>query len=284
MHLSRALAVVGGLVATISLSGCVAAVVPIAAGAVLGKKELDNDPPDNREVAAVASVRPQLAESPLQDHANGQALVLTELTALPPPGPTADARLSNTQIDRFADYALAQSAMPIGSARRESALLAEPATLKAGRSRCDGKPPAVIIDLDPATDTFDPLAPVSANPALEDQLARLRAARVAIFWSTNLAENFVPDLRAVLARSGVDRAGEDRILALSSLDERKQTRREEVAATHCPLAILGDEKADFDELYEYLRNPQNPVAPDAIIGAGWFLANPFVPSVTRAAR
>ena len=42
------------------------------------------------------------------------------------------------------------------------------------------------------------------------------------------------------------------------------------------LAIAGDRKADFDEVFDYLRNPDGPVAIalEQFIGAGWFLAPP----------
>ena len=62
---------------------------------------------------------------------------------------------------------------------------------------------------------------------------------------------------------------------LGSLDERKQTRRDALAKTHCIVAILGDERADFDELYLYLKDRDAVVPPDAIIGNGWFLASPI---------
>ena len=69
--------------------------------------------------------------------------------------------------------------------------------------------------------------------------------------------------------------GEDRLETLGSLDERKQTRRDALAETYCIVAILGDERADFDELYLYLKDRDAVVPPDAIIGNGWFLASPI---------
>ena len=83
-------------------------------------------------------------------------------------------------------------------------------------------------------------------------------------------------IRAALASTGLDPEGTDRLLVLGSLDERKQTRRDALAKTHCIVAILGDERADFDELYLYLKDREAVVPSDAIIGRGWFLATPIV--------
>lgn len=293
MRTNRALTGMAMLAATCLLGGCVAALVPVAAGVMVADSQMDKSAgaaaPDVS--IAQASLPPPVAEVQSQAEAPlaQESLTLTNLTALPRPGPGDFPLGQEVTIQRFADYAIRQSSSeptapstgtPLPSAARrdprKSALLKEPASLNTARAACGGKPPAVIIDLDPRGDTFDPLSQPEPALTLGGELARLRDAGIAVFWSTNLAENFVPDLRSTLADAGLDPDGTDRVLALASLKDRKQTRREEVAATHCPIAILGDEKADFDELYEYLRNPENPVAPDALVGAGWFLATPFI--------
>ena len=76
--------------------------------------------------------------------------------------------------------------------------------------------------------------------------------------------------------AGLDPTGMDTLVLMSDIGERKQTRRDAIANTLCPIAILGDERADFDELYLYLKNPDSAIALDASIGRGWFLASPFV--------
>ena len=57
-----------------------------------------------------------------------------------------------------------------------------------------------------------------------------------------------------------------------SIQDRKQTRRRAFAEEHCVVAILGDEKADFDELYQYLRSPDDAVTLERLVGDRWFLA------------
>jgi hypothetical protein len=37
------------------------------------------------------------------------------------------------------------------------------------------------------------------------------------------------------------------------------------------MAIAGDTKSDFDELFEYLKDPHAAEPLDELLGAGWFL-------------
>ncbi|NJK31325.1 MAG: hypothetical protein HC927_02305 [Deltaproteobacteria bacterium] len=50
---------------------------------------------------------------------------------------------------------------------------------------------------------------------------------------------------------------------------------ENLAATACIIAIAGDERADFDERYRYLRNPRAGAQLDLLIDDGWFLIEPI---------
>ena len=43
------------------------------------------------------------------------------------------------------------------------------------------------------------------------------------------------------------------------------------AAEFCVVALAGDERADFDELFQYLKNPAAAAPLEALIGKGWFL-------------
>jgi hypothetical protein len=51
---------------------------------------------------------------------------------------------------------------------------------------------------------------------------------------------------------------------------RKQERRWQLAGNHCVVAIAGDRKSDFDELYDYLRDQSYAIRLEAFIGKGWF--------------
>ena len=67
-------------------------------------------------------------------------------------------------------------------------------------------------------------------------------------------------------------------------DYRKQTRRIEAASKSCVIAMAGDRKSDFDELFDYLRLPQAAFRLDPLFDAGWFLAPAPIPPATLAAQ
>jgi len=320
----RRLLALGALGSAVSLSGCVAAVIPLAAGALMATStKIDGN--GGRDVARdlgrdgygdVARVAP--AENPRQasfDEAFEPETV-TEFVAGPLPGPedstpladdlgeSARSQLSAIRdaaaaapssggltfkpgplpapsagsdwvVEGFLAHALDQTQRNPALTPRQSALLAEPGELRPERMDCGNRAPAVIVDLDPGKDSFDPLAPVAGNPRLAEALAELRKREVTVFWTSHLGEGFEDSVRGVLAETGLDPQGQDRLVLLRSLDQRKHTRRTEIARTHCVVAMLGDERADFDELFHYLRQPDTALRLDAMLGSGWFLADPL---------
>lgn len=273
--------------AAVALQGCVvAAAAPLAAAGVAiakGKRETPRAPlvATTRPAAQGLSRSTELPSLPVASSvptptvsASDRAIVLSGLTAMP--APTArDIGASDGAILSFARHALDRAEASPANASTRSALLASPGALGTDRATCRDRPAMVLIDLDPGRNAFDPLAPSRTDPALVDALATLRERDVVIAWQTRLGENFADVVRSALARTGLDPRGEDRLEVLGSLDERKQTRRDALAKTHCIVAILGDERADFDELYLYLKDRDAVVPPDAIIGNGWFLASPI---------
>lgn len=205
--------------------------------------------------------------------APGARVTLTSLTELPAPADAGQAE-KDGPVARFGRYALARAAAP-GTGKRASAVLAAASMLSTSRTPCRAAAPAVFVDLDPGRGTFDPLAPGDPHKALASHLAGLREAGITVVWFSRLGENFAAPARAALAASGFDPEGRDPLVLLRSLDERKQSRRDEAAASWCPIAMLGDERADFDELYLYLKNPEAAATLDRMIDDGWFLASPF---------
>ena len=283
----RALSGVALAGAALALQGCVvAAAAPLAAAGVAiakGKRETPRTPlaATTPPVVQTTSRSAQFASPPFASSApapavsaSDRAIVLSGLTAMP--APTArDIGASDGAILSFARHALDRAEASPANAATRSALLASPGALETDRAACRERPAMVLIDLDPGRDAFDPLAASQADPALVEALATLRDRDVMIAWQTRLGENFADVVRSALARTGLDPTGQDRLEVLGSLDERKQTRRDALAKTHCIVAILGDERADFDELYLYLKDRDAVVPPDAIIGNGWFLASPI---------
>ena len=279
MSRAAALALAAALGAVPMLSGCIAAAIPLAAGAALAKSRLDQDrtaPASPQGVAAASPAGvPELASASARSDLKIEP---TGLTSLPPPdGAMFSDAPSYAALEA---YALAQAAIQPGMGKRVSALVSSPGDLMARRADCTASTPAVFIDLDPGRGTFDPLAPGRASPALASTLADLRAQGINVVWFSRLGENFSGAVRAALARGGLDPSGSDRIVLMRGIDERKQTRRDNLASLVCPIALVGDERADFDELYLYLKRPDAAVALDALIGRGWFLVSPFRPDPT----
>ncbi len=278
---------------TLALQGCVAAVIPLAAGAAMTTRA-QTEP--SSETAKVAEPVP-VAEAPVIeaqaapeaspavrllpeteealrrfDLGAGFDAVPSAVLAAPSLEATVPSAQEQATYAAFADYAVGVAALdPLKDEVRQSALLARPGVLVPDRAPCNFVGNAVLIDLDPAEGACDPARPIQ-HSALADALARLRAAEIEIVWGTSLTADRAGDVRGWLKRSGLDLAGEDRLLLLRYPEDRKQTRREEASSERCLIAMLGDERSDFDELFDYLRKPDAAVGLDAMLGKGWFLA------------
>lgn len=257
------------------VSGCIAAVLPLAAGAVVVKRVDDIETRAAKLDKAVEAASAGRAMASDQ----GDIAVRTDLTSLPTPDIIAASH--GAEFATFRAYALAQAEVPPGSGQRPNAIIPDASDLALVRGQCGKQEAAVFVDLDPGRATFDPLAPGAPAGSLRDALAALRARGVKVVWFSRLGANFAQPARQVLVESGLDPTGQDEVVLMRDLGERKQTLRDEVAKRLCPIAMLGDERADFDELYLYLKNPDSALALDAMIGKGWFLASPFGPPMPR---
>ena len=286
----------------LALQGCVAAVIPLAAAGMMTTTVRDD--PNTSDVETKVST-PAAADVQLADQSGSipaseegseglaenqllpetreamrrsglmpgaEVVALDGVSELPRPAITVSDSGLNRTYTEFADYALEVAAMdPLANDIRPSALLARPGILTADRAPCRFVGNAVLIDLDPMDGPFDTNVPV-LRPALATALARLRDAEVEIVWGTALTADRAGDVRRWLRESELDPAGRDRLLLLRYPEDRKQTRREEAASERCLIAMLGDERADFDELFDYLKRPDAAIGLDAMLGKGWFLA------------
>jgi hypothetical protein len=159
---------------------------------------------------------------------------------------------------------------------RQSALLADPGKLQPETLACDAQPPAVLLDLDPGDERLSLAEPGPPNPALTGALAMLRAQGVTVFWISDNPSAAAAAIRQKLRESGLDPAGEDPLLIQRFPGERKQTRRRELAESHCLVAIAGDVREDFDELYAYIREGAPTYRLEPLVGEGWFITpNPL---------
>lgn len=247
-------------------AGCVAAAaIPLAAGAAVVRTQT-KAPPAPSAVSAQAFGR--------SSDASDYKVVRTDLTALPPPDAAAAGVSGAAALQHYVERQVSP-ARPGSGGRRLSALLARPGDLSAQRAECRASAGAVFVDLDPGRGSFDPLAPGKADARLARTLAALREEGATVVWFSRLGENFVDSVRRALVESGLDPDGRDQVVLMRDIEERKQTRRAAIADFLCPIALVGDEKADFDELYLYLKTPDSAVALDAMIGQGWFTLSPY---------
>lgn len=285
-----------------ALGGCVAAAIPVlaAGGLVVRETEPGNETGD---AVPVVEVEPKAApavpaaeigkgELPPRDSADAaleQAAVAPPPTLPPATGVTATAVAATASASatgaliatgnddiyaRFGRYALEQARLDPVAAPRRSAILAEPGSLAPTTTDCGILPPAVIVDLDPADASLDPTTPLPGNPALSAALASLRTNDVAVFWISGSSAAAAGQLRERLVATGLDPWGRDGLLLMRRSGDRKDARRRELAETHCVTAIVGDTRSDFDELFDFLRDPAAAAPLEPLVDAGWFLTSP----------
>jgi hypothetical protein len=259
------------------LSGCLGAVaLPLIAGGTLSVAT-------RHRVRAATPVPakakpPALATAPAkeaQNAAQASNVTLTDLKALPAPGAAGPA--SDDPWQRFFAYALSQVPAKSGKASRlSSALLAPNPSLDLPQRRaCPAQFAAVVIDLDDGATAFAPEHLIPAAPAIAQGLAQLRQAGVVILWISQLPASRASDVAAALRSAGLDPQGQDQLLLARSPDDRKQLLRENANEDVCIVAIAGDKRGDFDELFDYLRNPGSAAALYPMMGSGWFLVPPL---------
>lgn len=203
----------------------------------------------------------------------------------PPPAPAVPVaapsaprpeQLGFAQLVRYGRGVAAVSAQASGPL---SAMLADPIALDGQRKRCPaGEQPVVVIDLDPAGGLFAPPADPERDVPRALGLAVLREAGVQIAWLSDLPVSEIGSVRNALEFAGLDVRGQDIVSLRRDAEDRKQARKESLAANSCIIAIAGDEKADFDERFRYLKNPEAGAALETAIGDGWFLIEPVFPA------
>ncbi len=292
--------------AATALTGCVAAVIPVlAGGAIASRGDGNKAVPTEASVSAPAASNlnetfdsvfpdpvpapepaPASEPAPAAQPAPAQAPLPTDAPAPAPdnaaPVPPVDPAL---RLDTGSDPAFRAL---VGYARRLalgadaetpllSAMLADPVETDGRRKLCTaGERLLVLIDLDPADGTFAPPARPATDAGRALGLSLLRDAGVLIAWISDNPPLAAIEIRSALEAAGLDPRGEDIIALRNDPAERKQTRRESLAQTACVIAIAGDERADFDERFRYLKDPSVGVGLEAVIGDGWFLIQPLL--------
>jgi hypothetical protein len=264
-----------------TLQGCVALALPIAAAGVIGKKEVDKARARTRAAENRFDVSSDDLATPPQVFV-GDAPP-EPIAALPKPTGDAEDPGAITALDRlatsnvsnaylpFALYALREAAKRgKGEAARSAVLIEQVSLLQPQTISCGAKPMAVLIDLDVAPGTPAEMD-IERQNGFATLLETLRESDIRIAW---LAETDERQLQPILdlLREGEDPVLRDTDLMLIGLpgSYRKQERRWALAASHCVVAIAGDRKGDFDELYDYLRDQSYAIRLEAFTGRGWF--------------
>lgn len=277
MTQDAALRLSAALGAALLLQGCVAAAIPVVAGGALAGRSTIAKPKAQADAPVPTPALASVAEKIEQQEVRAAEIAAPAIAqpAGVEPGLMAPIR-ARGGFDDFLEYAFTHAALPASGELQQSAVLRDPAALDGERIACGMEDAAVIIDLDPADGVFAPARATSGLDGMADMLANLRANGVKIAWVSALSAIDAGAVRSTLETSMLDPQGDDTLLLMRYGDDRKQTRRNEFAAEHCVLAIAGDAPTDFDELYEFIIDPADATALDALYGDGWFITPPVL--------
>lgn len=174
----------------------------------------------------------------------------------------------------FYDFALSRLDTLPAADGRESMLLADPPSLDPALKRCGTLPPAVLVDLDPGNGLLPLVSTDTASPDLARYLGLLRERGVTVYWISGHGPGAASQIRQRLVASGLDPTGADPLIVTRFAGESKQARRYGLGESNCVLAIMGDQRGDFDELYDYVLDPIMAAPLEEHVNHGWFIAPP----------
>ncbi|MBB3861928.1 hypothetical protein GGQ88_003218 [Novosphingobium hassiacum] len=262
--------------AATQLGSCVAAaLVPVvASGAVVKRSaDLSGERAGRKPVVTVGGgVAVPPPASPMTEP-KPQTVQTSSSNAVAPAGETADA----DPYAPLSTYVLAAAEQGKPRKRRASVLIDQRSLGTLPRMvDCTDQRSALLIDLDVGDKPFDLTDPPSPAPGLAGRLRAIRGTGTAVVWIATLPESADKDLATTLKATGLDPLGIDSTLLLRGQERRKQQILNRAADDWCVIAIAGDRRGDFDEVFDYLRNPDGPVALalEQHIGTGWFLVPP----------
>lgn len=246
-----------------------AAATPAAAPPVASIAQVGLPP----EPGATSPAELAAAESAVPGHETSQqafapAAPGSEAPTGPSPEDVFGQPVNGTGYGALASYALRTLG---GGLPLPSAMLADPTSLQPIRRDCQDNAPTLVIDLDPAGSVVPIAGPVAVNTELARILADLRARNVQIAWITDRGPIDARAVRDRLVASGLDPASQDALYVERYPGETKQSRRTALAQTRCVIALAGDERSDFDDLYKFLRNINDARGLEMMLGNGWFL-------------
>jgi hypothetical protein len=273
--IARKRGALAALALTPLLSGCLAAVaLPLVAGGGLARVA------SHRVRAATPTSTPATnprhrSEKGHKDSAPGAAETRVPVPLEVLPSPSVAPPSAEDPWQKFFAYAVAQRSAADSAKPLQSAVLVDNPTLDAPHRRpCSKSYPAVVIDLDGLSAPFAPER-LTAPAGVADGLARLRDQGIVVLWISQLPATRAADVAHALQAAGLDPKRQDQLLLIRHPDDRKQLLRESASDDVCIVAIAGDKRDDFDELFDYLRNPEAAAGLSTMMGEGWFLVPPI---------
>lgn len=282
--------------ASLLIHGCAAAAIPLVAGGAIMRS--DGKAQSAKRRAAVAEARatkPGRAAMAAEGAktapaaAAPQTIVPTDLTELPPPGAGEDAAMVLQAYQGLWAYLSAEVARRKRGEPLRPVVLDPRATLDAPRYvPCEGKPLAVIFDLDESpTRSADPDAQwrrwngderdaIVAVPGAVEGVEAARREGIAVIFTSARSPDGAAGVVAALDQLGFGRLEPGKTLYLRGQAPADATRRA-VATSHCVIALVGDAFEDFSSLLpkageakmQAMAVTDTMVAP--LWGAGWFL-------------
>lgn len=278
----RALPLAGLVIASLALQGCVALALPVLAAGAIGKGEIDRARARARaaEASFDPSIPPQvIVGPPVEEPA---ALVTADAVPIPEeeveegPGTLSPIdRLALSDIRNaylpFARHALNEAGKRARGEFARGAVLVESVSLSTPQVMdCGNRPMAAIIDLDVAPGTPAEMV-IERQNGLSAILETMRESGIRIAW---LAQTEEAQLKPILdllteGEAPIVRDADLKLIGLPG-KMRKQERRWQLARDYCVVAIAGDRRGDFDELYDYLRDQAYAIRLEMFIGKGWF--------------
>jgi len=304
--------------------GCVAAAIPVAVGGlmakdrIIGRDERRPEKPDGEQRmpgelktaearAAMGTVTAEPASAPQPGMLPAPTGIVPTRLGQPltvPAGTGEAAAYSLQAYQALWNHLAAQVERRRKGEPLQSVILKPATTLDAPRySTCDGKPLAVVFDLDESADkAADPSAPwrrwkgdgtdaVTATPGAVEGIDAARREGVAVIFTTRRSPESAPGVTGLLDQLGFGRFEPGRTLILTGDAETSkgdEQVRQVIAAGYCVVGLVGDSLNDFSKLFEAASDPgkrqtaatETMVAP--LWGAGWFILPNPVRSVAPA--
>jgi hypothetical protein len=262
-------------VGALALQSCVALAIPAVAAGAIGKTQVDK-----------ARARTKAAEtdfeagSPIVKIGNAEPLARVPTTSAVELEGGKSARSALDRLDQesitnaylpFASYAIGEAKRRQESGFARGVVLIEKASLLQPQTiDCGAKSMAAIIDLDVAPGT-PPEMLVQRQNGFATLLALMRESDIRIIWFAETSDDALKPILDLL------KDGDQPVIAEADLmmvglpgRYRKQERRWQLASEYCIVAMAGDRKGDFDELYDYLRDPDYAIRLESFMGKGWF--------------